>query len=112
MFNIDKIFEKLLHKRVYKFLNKYEILYSHQFGFRKNYSTSHTLLNISQKILDALDKGHYACGIYIDLLKDTVDHEILLKKLFHYRIRGKALSLFRSYLSDRSQFVFVKNTLS
>ena len=36
---------------------------------------------------------------------DTVDHEILLKKLFHYRIRGTALSLFRSYLADRNQFV-------
>ena len=57
--------------------------------------------------MDVLDKGNYACGVFIDLQKafDTVDHEILLKKLFHYGIRGTALSLFRSYLTNRKQFV-------
>ena len=47
--------------------------------------------------MDALDKGEYACGIFIDLQKtfDTVDHEIIFEKLFHYGIRGKA----RHYLS-------------
>ena len=57
--------------------------------------------------MDALDKGTYVCGVLIDLQKafDTVGHEILLKKLSHYGIRGTALSLFRSYLTDRKQFV-------
>ena len=58
------------------------------------------LRNITQKIMDALDKGKFACGIFIDLQKafDTVDHEILLKKLYHYGIRGTTLSLFCSSL--------------
>ena len=57
--------------------------------------------------MDAIDKGNYACGVFIDLQKafDTVDHEILLKKLSYYGIRGIALTLFKSYLSDRKQFV-------
>ena len=107
--NIDKIFEKLLYKRVYGFLDANKVLYKQQFGFRKSYSTAQALLNISQKIMDALDKGNYACGVFIDLQKafDTVDHEILLKKLFHYGIRGTALSLFRSYLTNRQQFVSI-----
>lgn len=77
--NIDKLFEKLIHDRLYKFLNKNKVLYSQQFGFRKNYSTSQTLLNMIQKIADNLDKGNYVCGIFVDLQKafDTVDHEIL-----------------------------------
>ena len=105
--NIDKIFEKLIYKRVYGFLDAKKVLFKQQFGFRKSYSTAQALLNISQKIMDALDKGNYACGVFIDLQKafDTVDHEILLKKLSHYGIRGIALTLFKSYLSDRHQFV-------
>ena len=57
--------------------------------------------------MDALDKGNFECGVFIDLQKafDTVDHEILIKKLFHYGIRGTALSLFTSYLMSRKQFV-------
>ena len=59
--------------------------------------------------MDSLDKGNYACGVFIDLQKafDTVDHEILLEKLSHYGIRGIANSLFRSYLTDRKQSVSV-----
>ena len=105
--NIDKVFEKLIYKHLYGFLEAKKVIFTQQFGFRKNYSTSQTLLNISQKIMDALDKGNYACGVFVDLQKafNTVDHEILLKKLYHYGIRGIALSLFRSYLTGRSQFV-------
>ena len=112
--NIDKVFEKLIYKRVYGFLEAKKVLFRQQFGFRKNYSTSQTLLNISQKIMDALDKGNYACGVFIDLQKafDTVDHEILLKKLFHYGIRGTALSLFRSYLTGRQQYVSLSGARS
>ena len=63
--------------------------YTLNYGFRKNYSTTQTLIDISQKIMDALDTGEYACGIFIDLQMafDTVDHEILFEKLFHYGIR-------------------------
>ena len=96
--NIDKNFEKLLYKCVHGFLESNNVLYKQQFGFRKSYSTAQALLNIAQKIMDALDKGNYACGVFIDLQKafDTVDHEILLKKLSHYGICGTALSLFRA----------------
>jgi retron-type reverse transcriptase len=90
------------------------VLYSHQFGFRRNNSTNHALLNLTQKIMDALDKGEYACGIFIDLQKafDTVDHEILFKKLYQYVIRGTTLSLFKSYLTNRSQFVTINGVSS
>ena len=62
-----------------------------------------------QKIADALDGQKFVCGVFVDLQKafDTVDHEILLAKLQHYGIRGKAYSLFKSYLSGRKQFVSV-----
>ena len=43
---------------------------------------------------------------------DTVSHKILLTKLEHYGIRGLALNWFSSYLSNRSQFVFINNVSS
>ena len=64
------------------------------------------MLEIIQK---ALDDGQIACGIFIDLEKafDTVSHDILHEKLDHYGIRGISNDSFRSYLSNRSQFVSI-----
>ena len=112
--NINKIFEKTLHSRLTSFLDKHSILYSLQFGFRKGYSTSHAVLYLTELIHNAIDKGGYACGVFLDLQKafDTVDHSILLQKMSHYGVRGLAYSLFKSYLQDRSQFVTINGKSS
>ena len=88
--NINKIFEKLMHGRVYKFLEENKSLYSLQFGFRSKHSTAHALIQITEKIKNALDNGNHACGVFIDLQKafDTVNHDILVDKLSYYGIRG------------------------
>ena len=80
--NIDKIFEKLIHSRVVKFLDQNNCLLNHQYGFRKKHSTTHELLNLTELFRANMDKGIYSCGIFIDPQKafDTVDHEILLTK--------------------------------
>ena len=105
----DKIIEKLIHKRLYSFLESHNILYHNQFGFRKNNSTTNALIQITEKIKESIDNGKYGCGIFIDLRKafDTVNHEILLKKLEHYGIRDSMLDWFRSYLKDRKQYVSI-----
>ena len=87
LFNVEKILEKLLYKRVYNFLTKNNI-YDLQFGFRQRFSTSHALINHTENIRQGLDEGYVGCGIFVDLQKafDTVDHEILLSKLDYYGI--------------------------
>ena len=105
----SKIFEKLMHKRLSQFLEICEVLFCMQFGFRTGHSTDHALISLTETIKSSLDKNRFGCGIFIDLQKafDTVNHDILLKKLEHYGIRGTALSWFQSYLSNRKQFVSI-----
>ena len=104
---INKIFEKILFRRLYNFLEKYNILYEFQFGFRQGHSTEHALVEIIDKIKLAMDNNELTCGLFLDLSKafDTVNHEILLYKLDHYGIRGPALKLLKNYLTNRKQFV-------
>ena len=107
--NTEKILEKLMYKRLYTFLNNNNIIYNLQFGFRQQYSTSHALINITENIRKALDDGNIGCGVFVDLQKafDTVDHQILLAKLNHYGIRGVSNDWFKSYLSNRNQYVSI-----
>ena len=109
MSNLNKILEKLVHTRVYKFLEQFHCLYSLQFGFRQKHSTNHALIDITESIRLALDNKKYVCGVFVDLQKafDTVNHEILIAKLDHYGIRGVAKNWFASYLDNRSQFVSI-----
>ena len=103
-----------MHTRLYSFLTKYKILYEYQFGFRKGHSTSLALISIIDKVSQLLDSKQFVIGVYLDLTKafDTVKHDILLRKLEHYGIRGLANKWFSSYLSNRKQFVHVNGTKS
>ena len=107
--NLNKLLEKIMHTRIYSFLEKYELLYSLQFGFRTQYSTTHALIHMTETIRAALDSGQVTCGIFVDFQKafDTVNHEILLSKLEHYGFRGVINDWFRSYLTDRKQKVVI-----
>ena len=101
--NIDKILEKLMHERHSNFLDKNKLIYSLQFGFRQSYSTSYALIHLTETIKQSLDQGLFICGFFVNLQKafDTVDHNILLSKLEHYRIRGITNKWFEAYLKDR-----------
>ena len=111
---LSKIFEKLMYTRLIKFINKFKLLHKLQFGFREGHSTCMALMILLDKITHALDNGNYAIGIFLDFRKafDTVNHNILISKLYTYGVRGIALDWFKSYLSNRVQFVSYNDTTS
>ena len=98
-----------MYNKFYTFLNKNNVIYNLQSGFRQQYSTSHALIKITENITKALDDGNIGCGVFVDLQKayGTVADQILLTKLNHYGIHGVSNNWFKSYLSNRNQYVSI-----
>ena len=98
-----QIFEKLIYNQLINYIEKLDILYKFQFGFRKGHSTTQAITEITDSLRKAIDNNFYTCGVFLDFSKafDTVNHDILLNKLETYGIRGLPLKWFGSYLSNR-----------
>ena len=105
--HMNKIFEKLIHVRLSDHIRQKKILSNSQYGFRKGHSTSHGITELQNKVIENLEQKRICAVLFIDLKSafDTIDHEILSKKLKHYGIRGNVLALIKSYLTNRKQFL-------
>ena len=112
--NIDKIIEKLIQKRLFNLLNYNNCPYNCRFGFRNHHSPNHALISITEKIQKAIDDGKLAWGVFLDFQKafETVNHDILLDKLEHYGITSIPLKLFKTYLTERTQYTAINNNTS
>jgi hypothetical protein len=110
----SKLLERLMYNRLLNFINRHNILYKYQFGFRAKHSTNMALIILVDKIASAIDKGEIVVGVFLDFRKafDTVDHGILLQKMYKLGIRGVAHDFFKNYLENRHQFVAYENTES
>ena len=103
----SKVFEKILHNNIYKFMERNKIINENQFGFCKGHGTQHAIISLIDKIGKSVDRGVIGINMFLDLKKafDTVSHSILIRKLSAYGIRGNLLKLCKSYLTDRYQYV-------
>lgn len=110
----SKIFESIIKDRLSNFFETKKLFACEQFGFRKMKNTTQAVSDIVDTIIQAFDNGESSCLTLIDLSKafDCVDHNILLDKLYYYGIRGNTHGLMHSYLSNRAQSVFEKNSKS
>ena len=106
--------ERILYNQLYSYLTKSKLLSDSQYGFRKFHSTASALLDCTNDWHVNLDRKMFNLVVLIDLKKafDTVDHQILLRKLELYGIKGQALSLLKSYLTNRNKKCQIQNSFS
>ena len=112
--SISKVFEKIAHNQISSYLKENKLLYKSQYGFRDEHSTELASLELIDRVMTSFENKHTPLAIYMDLSKafDTLDHKILLYKLQHYGVKGTELNWFKSYLSDRKQFVEIEGVKS
>ena len=111
---LSKIIEKCLKSRLLRYFEINNLFNNTQFGFQKNVSTQDAILHLTEQVYINLNNYLSTLAVYVDFSKcfDTLNREILLKKLELYGIRGIPLGLFSSYLSDRYQAVKVNGVMS
>ena len=107
------MFEKVVYNKIHDFISDHNVLYDHQYNFRKGRSTQHAIITLFDRITKSQDMGDMVIAILIDLKKafDTVDHKILHRKLYAYRIKGNMLNGLKAiYLTEHSMwYLMVKN---
>ena len=110
--NFSKFLERVVNNWLIEFVQKYDILYSRRFGFRKNRSTSLPSIHLTNKTASAIDRHETTAGVFVDLSKafDTMDHKILFGKLEHCGILGLALEWIKSYFSCRQKIIVPFNS--
>ena len=89
------------------FILNNNILYPKQYGFLRGRSTEHATIDVILKIIEAIEHKTYPLAVFLDLSKafDSISHSILIRKPNRYGVRGIALEWFKSYLTNRAQFV-------
>ena len=111
---VSKIIERYVSNSLSQYLDRFNLISPNQSGFRKKHNCETALLKVSQYWYDCLNNKEIVGLVALDFRKafDLVNHCILLKKLELYKLTPKTLDWFTSYLTDRTQSVYYKNTLS
>ena len=111
---LSKPFEKHIHKHMYSHLQQFDLIQSHQSGFRPKHSCQTALTRLVDSWLTSINNKQLIGSVFLDFKKafDLVNHEILLQKLSYYFPKSPIIYLMNSYLTDRYQFVYLNGKQS
>ena len=109
-----RMLEKVVHANISRYLENNNYLVECQGFFRKNRSTTSTIVSFTDKVLKAMDEATITLATFIDLKKafDTINHTVLIKKLEHLGIKGMVLEWCRNYLLNRKQSTVANGVVS
>ena len=107
----SKVFEKVAYTQLYDYLENNSILHKQQYGFRAKKFITLAILHFLLYLYKHMDCGNIVFSLFLDFRKvfDCVNHEILLSKLNTCGVQGITLDWFRSYLTNREQYVSINN---
>lgn len=103
----SKIYEKAFRVRLCSFFDRCRLFTTRQYGFTKHRSTHDAILSFYEKVLHNFNDQQKSAALFFDFSRafDTINHSLLLDKLYAYGVRGRAWNWLSTYLSERSQFV-------
>ena len=110
----SKIIERIAHDQTEEFLSKNKLLYRFQSRFRKNYATNTCLGHFTVKITTGFQKDLFPGMTLIDLQKafNTIDHQVLLKKMEYLGFSKNTTTWFKSYLCERKFKISINTSYS
>ena len=111
---LGHVIEKHLFQIMNNFIDKCSLLSSRQYGFVSGRGTQLLLDDVADEVYSAFDGNMFSCAVFLDVSKafDTVNHEVLLRKLFKFGFRGPFHSLLANLLDKRAQVVSVNKVNS
>ena len=113
---LSKVFERCIYNRLMEFAAVNNLFTPHQYGFLKGKSTQNALIQLTDFIYDCFNgrDGSFCINVFVDFHKcfDTIDHEILIRKLELYGVSTTLLNIVKNYLSNRTQSVRIKESIS
>ena len=114
--SLSKLLERVIFKRLYSHFEQYKLFDPRQYGFRKNHSTTHAIIDYLTSVLKAKEnlETKRVNSIFLDLSSayDLVEFDVLLQKLRVYGMSEKVIKLIRSFLYDRQVFTEVETKTS
>jgi exonuclease III len=112
--HFGKILEKVMLEQLVFYLDEHDFISQDQSAYLKNHSTQTSLHRVTEDWLESMNEGLITGVCFLDISKcfDSIDHDLLLKKLECYGIQSTELKWFTSYLSNRMQVTKCNNTIS
>ena len=109
-----KIMERLIHNQLYPYLEEHNILSPYQNGLRQQHGTTNTIFKFLSHVIDNMNDKKFTRAFFIDFKKafDTLNHQILIKKISKLNISGNIQKWFEAYLTNHSQATFMTGITS